>query len=103
MNLKGYNSIVLCKMAVGESQIVKLDFNVKIIKRFAYIIMSFLRNILINFLFGRVLKEMLPCDWFAEIYTYNASYTRSFNCSFKYPDSPRLQPSLGSFFKVFFS
>lgn len=63
---------------------------------------SFLEiNILIIVLFDRVLKEILPCDWFAEIYTYNASNTRSFNCSLKHSDCPGLQPSLGTFFKVF--
>ncbi|KAF7832274.1 nucleobase-ascorbate transporter 1 [Senna tora] len=36
----------------------------------------------------------------AEIYTNNASYTRSSNYCLEYTDSPGLQPSLGSFFKL---
>lgn len=37
---------------------------------------------------------------FAEIYTYNASYPRSFDCCCKYTNHLGLQPSLGSVFKV---
>lgn len=53
-----------------------------------------------SLLFGRVLKEMLPCHWFAEIYTDDASYSRSFDRSFEHSDHPRLQSSLGSLFTV---
>ncbi|KAL5148460.1 Nucleobase-ascorbate transporter 1 [Glycine soja] len=48
-----------------------------------------------------VLKEILQSDWFAEIFTNNASYTRSSNRSLKHSDSPGLQSSMGSFLKIF--
>ncbi|KAL4341670.1 hypothetical protein GQ457_08G015480 [Hibiscus cannabinus] len=47
------------------------------------------------------LKEIFPCDWFAEIYTNNASDSRSSYCSLKHTNYPRIQPSLGSFFPLF--
>lgn len=43
----------------------------------------------------RVLKEIFPCDSFAEIFTYDACHPRSSNCSFKHTNHSRLQPSLG--------
>ena len=48
-----------------------------------------------------VLKEIFHVQFgFAEIYTYNASYPRSFDCCCKYTNHLGLQPSLGSVFKV---
>ncbi|KAK8507733.1 hypothetical protein V6N13_140481 [Hibiscus sabdariffa] len=47
------------------------------------------------------LKEIFPCDWFAEIYTNNASDSRSSYCSLKHTNYPRIQPSLGPFFPLF--
>jgi len=47
------------------------------------------------------LKEIFQSDWFAEIFTYHASYTRSPNCGLKHSDSSGLQPNMGSFLKVF--
>ncbi|KAL4325972.1 hypothetical protein GQ457_11G004330 [Hibiscus cannabinus] len=47
------------------------------------------------------LKEIFPCDWFAEIYTNYASDSRSSYCSLKHTNYPWIQPSLGSLFTVF--